>query len=128
MRVFIEELNQAPVSEQKIEMVERKGIGHPDSLTDAICEASSRILCQYYLENKGFICHHNLDKGLLVGGVSDVTFGGGSIIERPDATGVEESAGSLEGSACIYAGSASARSHLRSDLKNIRESYVNISI
>ena len=86
MQLFIEKLNQTPVSEQRIEMVERKGIGHPDSLTDAICEASSRVLCQYYLDNKGFICHHNLDKGLLVGGVSDVVFGGGSIIERPDAT------------------------------------------
>jgi S-adenosylmethionine synthetase len=86
MKVFIEKLDQTPVSKQKIEMVERKGIGHPDSLTDAICEASSRVVSQYYIEKQGFICHHNLDKGLLVGGVSDVEFGGGSIIERPDAT------------------------------------------
>jgi S-adenosylmethionine synthetase len=85
MKIFIEKLNQAPVCEQKIEMVERKGIGHPDSLTDAICEASSRVLSQYYIEKKGFICHHNLDKGLLVGGVSNPAFGGGEIIERPDA-------------------------------------------
>jgi len=85
MKIFIEKLNQTPVSEQKIEIVERKGIGHPDSLTDAICEASSRVLSQYYMKEKGFICHHNLDKGLLVGGVSNPVFGGGEIIERPDA-------------------------------------------
>lgn len=85
MRIFIEKLNQTPVSAQKIEMVERKGIGHPDSLTDAICEASSRVLSQYYIEEKGFICHHNLDKGLLVGGMSNPVFGGGEIIERPNA-------------------------------------------
>jgi len=85
MQVFIEKLNQNPVSDQRIEIVERKGIGHPDSLTDAICESSSRVVSQYYIDNKGFICHHNLDKGLLVGGVSNVTFGGGEIIERPDA-------------------------------------------
>jgi len=85
MKIFIEKLNQKPVHDQKIEIVERKGKGHPDSLTDAICEASSRVLSQYYIEKKGFICHHNLDKGLLIGGVSNPVFGGGEIIERPDA-------------------------------------------
>lgn len=85
MRIFIEKLKQTPVSEQRIEIVERKGIGHPDSLTDAICEASSRVLSQYYIKENGFICHHNLDKGLLIGGVSNPVFGGGEIIERPDA-------------------------------------------
>jgi len=86
MKIHIEKLNQTPVSKQKIEMVERKGIGHPDSLTDAICEASSRVVSNYYIKKKGFICHHNLDKGLLVGGSSNPVFGGGEIIERPTAT------------------------------------------
>ncbi len=85
MKIFIEKLNQTPVSEQRIEIVERKGIGHPDSLTDAVCEASSRVLSKYYIEERGFICHHNLDKGLLVGGASNPAFGGGEIIERPVA-------------------------------------------
>jgi S-adenosylmethionine synthetase len=85
MQIHIEKLNQKPVSDQKIEIVERKGIGHPDSLTDAICESASRILSNYYIEKQGFICHHNLDKGLLVGGVSNPVFGGGEIIESPTA-------------------------------------------
>jgi S-adenosylmethionine synthetase len=85
MKIHIEKLNQKPVSDQKIEIVERKGIGHPDSLTDAICESSSRILSKYYIEKQGFICHHNLDKGLLVGGISNPVFGGGEIIETPTA-------------------------------------------
>jgi len=84
MQLFIEKLDQKPVFKQKIEMVERKGIGHPDSLIDAICEASSRVLSQYYIEKKGFICHHNLDKGLISSGSSNPVFGGGAIIERPD--------------------------------------------
>ncbi|MCX6821265.1 MAG: methionine adenosyltransferase [Candidatus Aenigmarchaeota archaeon] len=84
MQLFIEELNQKPVCKQKIEIVERKGIGHPDSLIDAICEASSRVLSQYYIDKKGFICHHNLDKGLISSGSSNPVFGGGSIIESPD--------------------------------------------
>jgi S-adenosylmethionine synthetase len=84
MQLFIEKLNQKPVSKQKIEIVERKGIGHPDSLIDAICEASSRVLSQYYVDKRGFICHHNLDKGLIVAGTSNAVFGGGEIIEPPD--------------------------------------------
>jgi S-adenosylmethionine synthetase len=84
MQLFIEKLNQTPVPKQKIEIVERKGIGHPDSLIDAICEASSRVLSQYYMEKKGFICHHNLDKGLISSGSSNAVFGGGTIIETPD--------------------------------------------
>jgi S-adenosylmethionine synthetase len=84
MKIFIERLNQTPVSEQKIEMCERKGIGHPDSLIDAICEASSRVLSQYYIEKRGFICHHNLDKGLIMAGTSNAIFGGGEVIEPPD--------------------------------------------
>lgn len=85
MKIHIEKLNQKSVSEQNIEIVERKGIGHPDSLTDAICEAASRVVSNYYIEKKGFICHHNLDKGLLIGGISNPVFGGGEIIETPTA-------------------------------------------
>jgi S-adenosylmethionine synthetase len=85
MKIHIEKLDQTPVSEQKIEIVERKGIGHPDSLADAICESASRVVSEYYIEKKGFICHHNLDKGLLVGGASNPVFGAGEIIESPQA-------------------------------------------
>jgi len=84
MQVFIEKLNQTPVSEQKIEIVERKGIGHPDSLIDAVCESASRVVSQYYIKKKGFICHHNLDKGLIIAGTSNPVFGGGEIIEPPE--------------------------------------------
>lgn len=55
-------------------------------MADGICESASRVLSQYYIEEKGFICHHNLDKGLLVGGVSNPVFGGGNVIEPPDVT------------------------------------------
>jgi S-adenosylmethionine synthetase len=85
MKIHIEKLKQTPVSEQKIEIVERKGIGHPDSLADAVCESASRVVSEYYIEKKGFICHHNLDKGLLVGGASNPVFGAGEIIESPQA-------------------------------------------
>ncbi len=71
----------ACVSDAEVEIVERKGIGHPDSIIDGSCEAVSIALSKYYLENFGVIFHHNVDKGLLVGGKSDAHFGGGRVID-----------------------------------------------
>ena len=56
------------VSDLQVEIVERKGIGHPDSIIDGACEAVSIALSKYYLDNFDVIFHHNVDKGLLVGG------------------------------------------------------------
>ncbi|MCD6511664.1 MAG: methionine adenosyltransferase [Thaumarchaeota archaeon] len=74
-------LNKQSVGEQEIEMVERKGKGHPDTLIDGACESVSRNLCKLYLADYGRILHHNVDKGLLVGGRSNPRFGGGEILE-----------------------------------------------
>jgi S-adenosylmethionine synthetase len=60
--------------------VERKGKGHPDSLVDGASEAVSLGLCDYYIKNFGAILHHNVDKGILVGGKSEPRFGGGTVI------------------------------------------------
>lgn len=80
--IVIERINRLPVKEQYVELVERKGLGHPDYIIDSACEVASICLSKYYLENFGQILHHNLDKGLLVGGRSTVWFGGG-VIEEP---------------------------------------------
>lgn len=64
---------------RNFEMCEHKGIGHPDTLTDAMCEAASRALSRAYLDAYGCIQHHNLDKGLLLAGRSIPRFGGGTI-------------------------------------------------
>lgn len=69
------------VSDLEVEIVERKGIGHPDSIIDGACEAVSIALSKYYLDNFGAILHHNVDKGLLVGGKSNAVFGGGRVID-----------------------------------------------
>jgi len=63
------------------ELVERKGVGHPDSVCDAAADACSRALCKYYFENFGRYYHHNVDKAALVGGISKPEFGGGIILE-----------------------------------------------
>jgi S-adenosylmethionine synthetase len=59
--------------------VERKGIGHPDTICDALAEELSRNLCTFYLENFGLVLHHNVDKALLWGGSSLPRYGGGQI-------------------------------------------------
>ena len=38
-------------------------------------------MCKTNLENFGLILHHNLDKGLVVGGSSNPKFGGGDVLE-----------------------------------------------
>ena len=80
-RFSIERLGVKPVSEYTVEMVERKGVGHPDYIADAVSEAFSRELCKYYLREFGTILHHNVDKGLVVGGRANPRFGGGEVLE-----------------------------------------------
>lgn len=62
-------------------MVERKGLGHPDTLCDAIAEHASVALCRYYRDHFGTVLHHNVDKVLLCAGAARVTFGGGEVVE-----------------------------------------------
>ena len=79
--ILLEAVKQLPVEEQAIELVERKGIGHPDSICDAILEDVSVALSQEYLSTFGRIVHHNIDKGLLVAGRARPRLGGGEVEE-----------------------------------------------
>lgn len=74
-------LESPPVSSLPLELVERKGLGHPDTLCDALAENLSRVLCAAYLERFGVILHHNVDKALLRGGAARPAFGGGEVLE-----------------------------------------------
>jgi S-adenosylmethionine synthetase len=71
--------NPQLIEDLPLEYVERKGKGHPDSLMDGIAERASLELGSYYTDNFGQILHYNLDKGLIIGGSSQVSFGKGSI-------------------------------------------------
>jgi S-adenosylmethionine synthetase len=79
--ILIEELKTTPVEKQLVELVERKGIGHPDSICDAIMEKVSVNLCKEYKNVFGKIVHHNIDKALLVAGKSSPKIGGGTVDE-----------------------------------------------
>jgi S-adenosylmethionine synthetase len=78
---LIRPLQCPPPGHQPVEVVERKGLGHPDTICDAIAEHICVRLCATYRERFGVILHHNVDKVLLVGGSARAEFGGGAILE-----------------------------------------------
>jgi S-adenosylmethionine synthetase len=78
-QIFVEHLQNKPVGQQMVELVERKGVGHPDSICDAIMEAVSIALSRTYIEQAGRVLHHNIDKGLLVAGQTTPALGGGTV-------------------------------------------------
>ena len=78
--IVVRELMQPPVEQTQVELVERKGLGHPDYISDAVAEEASRQLSLYYRERFGMIMHHNLDKVLLVGGQANPRWGGGDVL------------------------------------------------
>ncbi|MDD1682485.1 MAG: methionine adenosyltransferase [Methanoregula sp.] len=80
--IHIEALNQIPLEKQRNELVERKCLGHPDSIADGIAESISQALCKTYLDEFGVVLHHNTDQGEVVAGESSPKFGGGRMI-RP---------------------------------------------
>lgn len=72
-------VSSLPLEDSPIEMVERKGIGHPDTICDALAEQLSRNLCRHALDRFGEVLHHNVDKALLCGGSATPAFGGGEV-------------------------------------------------
>jgi S-adenosylmethionine synthetase len=77
--ILVDVLKQTPLEQQKLEIVERKGLGHPDSICDNIMDRISVQLSQEYLKKAGAILHHNIDKSLLAAGEAEPQFGGGKI-------------------------------------------------
>ncbi len=79
--IVVEKVPGEHIENHRIEVVERKGLGHPDSLADGISEAVSRALCEAYMEEFGSIAHHNTDEVQIIGGQSNPQFNGGTITQ-----------------------------------------------
>ncbi|MEU6462293.1 methionine adenosyltransferase [Streptomyces sp. NPDC046976] len=60
-------------------IVERKGLGHPDTLADHLAERLSRAYSHYTVQHFDAVLHHNFDKLALLGGASEVRYGAGRI-------------------------------------------------
>ena len=78
MEVFV--ISPLETADQQVEVVERKGLGHPDTICDALAENLSRNLCREYRKRFGTILHHNVDKALLAGGRATPAFGSGEVL------------------------------------------------
>ncbi len=77
--IIVANLKQTPLEKQLIEIVERKGLGHPDYICDAVADRISTDLSKTYLEKAGTILHHNVDKSLLRAGETEPKFNGGTV-------------------------------------------------
>ncbi len=78
--IRVEKITQTPIEKQEIEIVERKGVGHPDSMADGFAEAVSRALCNEYIKKCGTVLHHNTDQVEVVAGRSHPEYRGGELI------------------------------------------------
>ena len=78
--IQVSELDRRAVEDQDVEIVERKGLGHPDSICDGIAEAVSRGLSRLYLDRVGKVLHYNTDETQLVAGRAAPAFGGGEML------------------------------------------------
>lgn len=78
--IRVEKITQTPIEKQEIEIVERKGVGHPDSMADGFAEAVSRALCNEYIKKCGTVLHHNTDQVEVVAGRSHPQYKGGELI------------------------------------------------
>ncbi|WP_280585274.1 methionine adenosyltransferase [Halorubrum sp. Boch-26] len=79
--IQVSRLDRRAVEDQEVEIVERKGIGHPDSICDGIAESVSRALSQLYLDRVGKVLHYNTDETQLVAGRAAPAYGGGEVVE-----------------------------------------------
>lgn len=79
--IHIQPLSGLTVPEMDVEIVERKGLGHPDTICDAVMERIARVLSKAYQERFGALLHFSCDKGLLVAGRVQRRFGGGQVRE-----------------------------------------------
>lgn len=84
--ISVETYKGISVTEHDVEIVERKGTGHPDYICDSIMEAISIALSREYKRIFGTILHHNIDKGLLAAGKTIKKFGGGRITKPMELT------------------------------------------
>ncbi|AXI24648.1 S-adenosylmethionine synthetase [Methanofervidicoccus sp. A16] len=125
--IVVKKLDITPVEERDIEIVERKGLGHPDSICDGIAESVSAALCKMYREKVGTILHHNTDQVELVGGHAYPKFGGGHMVApiyilisgRATMQILDKEKGEIVKLPTATVAIKAARSYLKKTLRNI---------
>ncbi len=84
--IVVETFKGKSVTEHSVEIVERKGRGHPDYICDSVMDAISVALSRAYIKEFGVVLHHNIDKGLLAAGRTVKRFGGGRLLKPMELT------------------------------------------
>lgn len=98
MTITIEALPDTPIPKRRIELVERKGLGHPDTMCDSLVEAISIALNRMYLDRVGIVAHYNVDKALLVAGQCRRSLGSGEITQPMELIVGDRATARLDGS------------------------------
>ncbi|ABR54848.1 Methionine adenosyltransferase [Methanococcus vannielii SB] len=125
--IVVKKLERTPIDETPVEIVERKGIGHPDSICDGIAESVSVALCKMYKEKLGVVLHHNTDQVELVGGYAYPKLGGGCMINpiyvllsgRATAEVLDKETGKIVKLPVNTTAVNAAREYLKKALRNI---------
>ena len=124
--IYVEGINEIPVPMRKIELVERKGIGHPDSVADALAEEVSKALCKMYKKEYGTVLHHNTDETQIAAGQAMPKFGGGCVIDPSyillvgrATTNIEGSKGDIRSLPCKPVALKAARKYLKKTFPNL---------
>ena len=81
MRLNVGPIREPSVEDLEVEVVERKGRGHPDTICDGVAEQLSLSLSRFYVDRFGMVLHHNVDKVLLCAGSARPAFGGGEVAQ-----------------------------------------------
>jgi S-adenosylmethionine synthetase len=128
LRVTVEHFPGPFQDERRVEIVERKGVGHPDTICDALAEEVSRALSRHYVERFGRVLHHNVDKALLCGGSARPRFGGGEVTAPIEIILAGRATTSVRGVAvpAVEIATEASRAWLRDHLRYLHPDHVRI--
>jgi S-adenosylmethionine synthetase len=119
--IHIQQSSGPKIADLDVEIVERKGIGHPDSMCDGIMEEVARALSRAYRERAGIVLHHNCDKAMLVAGQVELRWGGGRVLEPMRLVMGDRATSSWDGERLDVAAIAidTAREWIRTHLRHV---------
>lgn len=120
-------VTRAEPAARDVEIVERKGKGHPDTICDAVMDRVSVALCREYVRALGTVAHHNCDKGMLIAGQAEPRFGGGRVLE-PMRLIIGDRASAAPGVDVPAVAEAAARAWFRENLPRVGDLKVQVEL
>jgi len=80
-RIVVASGNVTTPAARSTEIVERKGLGHPDTMADLVAETFCHRYARHCLDTVGLVPNHSADKVTLAGADTVVRLGGYDVIE-----------------------------------------------